>query len=175
MAQQQQQAGVAGPGAQPNLEALRDNAQIQHLREQIGQNPALLQFLIQQVASQNPAMAQMLAENPQALLQLLGNDDGDGDGDDAQVPIPPGAQVVSVTEEERAAIQRVNIFHHSWASLCPKYHCSWKHWGFLDRKQQKHILLVTRMKSSQPTFCLTVFTMTVQMNQITICLSFFAV
>jgi len=107
LAQQQQQAGVSGPGAQPNLDALRDNAQIQHLREQIGQNPALLQFLIQQVASQNPSMAQMLAENPQALLQLLGNDDGDGDGDDAQVPIPPGAQVVSVTEEERAAIQRL--------------------------------------------------------------------
>jgi len=101
LAQQQQQAG---PGSQPNLEALRDNPQIQHLREQIVQNPALLQYLVQQLASQNPSIAQMLAENPEALLQHLGietNDDGDGN------PIPPGAQVVSVTEEERAAIQRL--------------------------------------------------------------------
>lgn len=106
LAQQQQQASVSGPGtAQPSLEGLRDNPQIQHLREQIVQNPALLQFLIQQLASQNPAIAQMLAENPEALLQHLGIEPGDGNGDGTT--IPPGAQVVSVTEEERAAIQRL--------------------------------------------------------------------
>jgi len=105
LAQQQQQAGVSGPGAQPNLEALGDNPQIQHLREQITQNPALLQYLIQQLGSQNPSIAQMLAENPEAVLQHLGIEPGDGDGDGT--PIPPGAQVVSVTEEERAAIQRL--------------------------------------------------------------------
>ncbi|KAF8813588.1 UV excision repair protein Rad23 [Phlegmacium glaucopus] len=109
LAQQQQQAGVSGPGAQPNLETLRDNPQIQQLREQIVQNPALLQFLIQQLASQNPMIAQILAENPEALLQHLGieHSDGDGDGDGDGTPIPPGATVVSVTEEERAAIQRL--------------------------------------------------------------------
>ena len=111
MAQQQQQAGVSGPGAQPSLEALRDNPQIQHLREQITQNPALLQYLIQQLGSQNPSIAQMLAENPEAVLQHLGIEPGDGDGDGT--PIPPGAQVVSVTEEERAAIQRVGIIYQS--------------------------------------------------------------
>ena len=105
MAQAQQQAGVPGPGPQPNLDALRDNSQIQQLREQIAQNPALLQYLIQQLGNQNPSMAQMLADNPEALLQHLGDDDGN--------PIPPGAQVVSVTEEERAAIQRASIIYHS--------------------------------------------------------------
>ena len=114
MAQQQQQAGVSGPGPQPNQlnpEALRDNSQIQQLREQIAQNPALLQYLIQQLGSQNPSMAQMLADNPEALLQHLGieHDVVDSDGN----PIPPGAQVVSVTEEERAAIQRASIIYHS--------------------------------------------------------------
>jgi UV excision repair protein RAD23 len=112
LAQQQQQAGVSVPGPQPNLEALRDNSQIQQLREQIAQNPALLQYLIQQLGSQNPSMAQMLAENPEALLQQLGiehDDVADSDGN----PIPPGAQVVSVTEEERAAIQRASIIYHS--------------------------------------------------------------
>lgn len=106
MAQQQQQAGVSGPGAQPSLEAPRDNNQIQQLREQIAQNPALLQFLIQQLASQDPTLAQTLAQNPEALLRHLGIEQQvDSDG----TPIPPGAQVVSVTEEERAAIQRVSI------------------------------------------------------------------
>jgi UV excision repair protein RAD23 len=111
LAQQQQQAGVSGPGPQPNLEALRGNSQIQQLREQIAQNPALLQYLIQQLGSQNSSMAQMLADNPEAVLQRLGieHDDADSDGN----PIPPGAQVVSVTEEERAAIQRASIFYHS--------------------------------------------------------------
>ncbi|KDR75954.1 hypothetical protein GALMADRAFT_248770 [Galerina marginata CBS 339.88] len=117
LAQQQQQAGAgaagtgvvsgapsAGHGGHLNLEALRDNPQIQQLRQQMAQNPALIQPLIQQLASQNPAIAQMIAQNPEALFQLLGIelDDGDEGG-----PVPPGAHVVSVTEEERAAIQRL--------------------------------------------------------------------
>ena len=57
-------------------------------------------------------MAQMLADNPEELLQHLGGVEhgvADSDGN----PIPPGAQVVSVTEEERAAIQRASIIYHS--------------------------------------------------------------
>jgi UV excision repair protein RAD23 len=55
-------------------------------------------------------MAQMLADNPEALLQHLGIEhDVDRDNN----PIPPGAQVVSVTEEERAAIERVSVIYHS--------------------------------------------------------------
>ncbi|KAF8906592.1 hypothetical protein CPB84DRAFT_1835100 [Gymnopilus junonius] len=113
LAQQQQQTGsgvatggptAGGHGGHLNLEALRDNPQIQQLREQVAQNPALIQPLIQQLASQNPAMAQMVAQNPEALFQLLGIGLEEGD-DGAQ--IPPGAHVVSVTEEERAAIQRL--------------------------------------------------------------------
>jgi len=111
--QQQQQAGGAvpppgvsagaGPGGQLNLEALRDNPQIQQLRQQMAQNPALIQPLIQQLAMQNPAIAQMIAQNPEALFQLLGIELDDEEGGQ----LPPGAQVISVTEEERAAIQRV--------------------------------------------------------------------
>jgi UV excision repair protein RAD23 len=114
LAQQQHQAGGGAPatggaaggahGAHLNLEALRDNPQIQQLRQQMAQNPALIQPLIQQLASQNPAIAQMIAQNPEALFQLLGIelDESEEGG-----PVPPGAHVVSVTEEERAAIQRL--------------------------------------------------------------------
>jgi len=65
-------------------------------------NPELIQPLVQQLASQNPVIAQILAQNPEALLQILGTDE-DVEGDH----VPPGAHVVHVTEEERAAIQRV--------------------------------------------------------------------
>jgi len=105
LAQQQQQAGVSGPGPQANP-APRDNFQIQQLREQIESNPDLLPFLVQQLASQNPSMAQMFAENPEALMQhLVGVEHDVADSDNNS--IPPGAQVVSVTEEERAAIERL--------------------------------------------------------------------
>lgn len=60
----------------------------------------MAQPLIQQLAMQNPAMAQMLAQNPDALAQLLGVEL------DEEVQ-PPGTHVVSVTVEERAAIERV--------------------------------------------------------------------
>ena len=112
--QQQQQAGGAvpppgvpagaGAGGQLNLEALRDNPQIQQLRQQMAQNPAMIQPLIQQLAMQNPAIAQMIAQNPEALFQLLGIELDEEEGGE----LPPGAQVISVTEEERAAIQRVS-------------------------------------------------------------------
>lgn len=51
---------------------------------------------------QNPAMAQMLAQNPDALAQLLGVE--------LDEEVPPGTHVVSVTVEERAAIERVCDF-----------------------------------------------------------------
>lgn len=46
-------------------------------------------------------MARLIGQNPDQFLQLL-SEDADGDA-----PLPPGAQEISVTEEERAAIERV--------------------------------------------------------------------
>ncbi|KAJ7287611.1 hypothetical protein C8J57DRAFT_1284415 [Mycena rebaudengoi] len=108
--QQQQQGGAAmggaPPGAQLDLAALQNNPQIQQLRQMMAQNPALIQPLIQQLGAQNPALMQMMEQNPAAVMQLFGVDGGDFDeGEDG--PVPPGAHVVSVTEEERAAIQRL--------------------------------------------------------------------
>ncbi|KAJ7703274.1 hypothetical protein B0H17DRAFT_1194472 [Mycena rosella] len=116
LAQQQQQqqqqagagAGAAGgaPGAHLDLAALQNNPQIQQLRELMVQNPALIQPLIQQLGAQNPALMQMIEQNPAAVARLFGVDGADfEEGEDG--PVPPGAHVVSVTEEERAAIQRL--------------------------------------------------------------------
>lgn len=85
-----------------------NNPQVQQLRELIAQNPALAQPLIQQLAASNPQLAQLFANNPDALMQLLGGEGGDF-GDD-EGGIPPGANVIHITEEEQAAIQRVRMF-----------------------------------------------------------------
>lgn len=113
LAQQQQAAqggGAAGAGAAAGRglgglggQGLGDPAQLQQLRELVQQNPALIQPIVQQLAQSNPQIAQLIQQNPEALLQLLGGMAGE-DGDDA---IPPGAQVVQVTPEEQAAIQRL--------------------------------------------------------------------
>jgi len=77
----------------------------------MAQNPTLIQPLLQQLAASNPALAQAFAQNPDALLQLLGNENGEfpgGQGEDGE-NLPPGTHIVNVTEEERAAIERVSV------------------------------------------------------------------
>ncbi|EIW62868.1 UV excision repair protein Rad23 [Trametes versicolor FP-101664 SS1] len=94
---------AGGPGGTAALAALANHPQIQHLREIMAQNPALIQPVIQEIAAQNPQLAQLFAQNPEALAQILGGDLGD----EEEGGIPPGAQVIQVTEEERAAIERL--------------------------------------------------------------------
>ncbi|KAF8348060.1 hypothetical protein F5887DRAFT_1071718 [Amanita rubescens] len=106
LAQQQQQQPQQHPSGASNsvpldLSILRDNPQIQQLRDLVHQNPALLQPLIQQIASSNPALAQLFAQDPGALFQLL------GDSEQEDVESVPQGTVLSVTEEERAAIERL--------------------------------------------------------------------
>jgi UV excision repair protein RAD23 len=112
LAQQQQQPtpsvapGLGGLGATPaapGLDALRADPRLNAIRELASQNPALLQPVLQQIMQNNPQLAQTLASNPDELLNHLLNA-----GDDDE-PIPPGAQVVNVTAEERAAIERVSF------------------------------------------------------------------
>jgi UV excision repair protein RAD23 len=66
----------------------------------VQQQPQMLEPIIQQVGAGNPQLAQLIGQNQQEFLQLLSEDLDD----DA---IPPGAQTISVTEEERDAIERV--------------------------------------------------------------------
>ena len=63
----------------------------------------MLEPILQQVGAGNPQLAQLIGENPDQFLQLLSEDTGD------DIPLPPGAQEISVTEEERDAIERVSL------------------------------------------------------------------
>lgn len=103
--------GATLPGAegrqQPtNLDFLRNNPQFQQLRQLVHQQPQMLEPILQQVGAGNPQLAQMITSNPEQFLQLLAEDD---EGDAA---LPPGAQTISVTEEEREAIERVSQTPH---------------------------------------------------------------
>lgn len=64
--------------------------------------PRMLEPILQQVGAGNPGLAQLIGQNPEQFLQLLSEDA------DEDAPLPPGAQAISVTEEEREAIERVS-------------------------------------------------------------------
>lgn len=97
------QGGGQGGGNTANLDFLRNNPQFQQLRQVVQQQPAMLEPILQQVAAGNPQLAQIITQNPDQFMQLLAEDADD----DAEMP--PGAQSIPVTEEEREAIERVRL------------------------------------------------------------------
>jgi UV excision repair protein RAD23 len=106
--------GGSGSGLGPaEIERLRNNPMFQQIRDLVGSNPQLLQPMIQQLAAASPGLAQQLASNPELLISLLGGsaEGAEGEGEEwqegAQGAVPPGAQVINVTPEEREAIARL--------------------------------------------------------------------
>lgn len=64
-------ATAGGQGQAMNLEYLRQSPQFQQLRQLVQQQPAMLEPILQQVAENNPQLAQMISLNPDQFLQLL--------------------------------------------------------------------------------------------------------
>ncbi|KAL7422330.1 UV excision repair protein rad23 [Cryptotrichosporon argae] len=91
--------GGAGGGMPPG--------QLDRIREAVQQNPAVIQPLLQQIAAQNPDLARMINENPQALYDLLGaGDDYDDEGEGMYGGGPPVMEV-NLTQDEAAAVERL--------------------------------------------------------------------
>lgn len=88
-------------GEAGNLDFLRTNPQFQQLRQIVQTQPRMLEPILQQVGAGNPQLAALIGQHPDQFLQLLA-EDTEGD-----TPLPPGAQEISVTEEERSAIERL--------------------------------------------------------------------
>jgi UV excision repair protein RAD23 len=97
--------GRGGRGGEPlgNLDFLRNNPHFQQLRQLVQQQPHMLEPILQQVAAGNPQIAAMIGQNSEQFLQLLSEDLGE----DEEGQLPPGTQAISVTEEERDAIERL--------------------------------------------------------------------
>nr|POF17584.1 uv excision repair protein rhp23 [Quercus suber] len=94
--------GGQGAGAGGNaLDFLRNNPQFQQLRQVVQQQPQMLEPILQQVAAGNPQLAQAITQNQEQFMQLLAEDLDD------DAAMPPGTQQISVTEEEREAIERL--------------------------------------------------------------------
>jgi len=104
--QQQRQQNTAGFGGGGGGIPQLSPAQLANMRQVMSQNPAMTQALIQQIAASNPALLQQLGANPEQVIADVLQSAGDGQEDD-EGPVPPGAHVVSVTLEERAAIERL--------------------------------------------------------------------
>jgi UV excision repair protein RAD23 len=83
------------------LEFLRTNPQFQQIRQVVQQNPGMLEPLLQQLSAGNPEIAHAIASNPEQFLELLSEENDD------DVPLPPNAQQIEVTAEERDAIERL--------------------------------------------------------------------
>ncbi|KAI5210568.1 UV excision repair protein Rad23 [Aureobasidium subglaciale] len=83
------------------LDFLRNNPQFQQLRQLVQAQPQMLEPILQQVAAGNPQIAQLIGQNPEAFMSLLAEDVDD------DAALPAGAQAISVTEEEREAIERL--------------------------------------------------------------------
>lgn len=98
--------GAGGPDAE-SLNAIANSPQIQRIRQAVQENPALIQPLLQQIAASNPALAQVINQNPQALYDLLGLSDDDLEGGEDY----GGQQVMQVdlTHDEAAAVERVGF------------------------------------------------------------------
>lgn len=79
------------------------------MRQIMAQNPEMTQALIQQIAATNPALLQQLGSNPERVIAEILQSAAEEGEDDEEGFVPPGAHVLSVTAEERAAIERVRI------------------------------------------------------------------
>ncbi|KAJ5220740.1 UV excision repair protein (RadW) [Penicillium citrinum] len=95
-------ARSGGSEALANLDFLRSNPHFQQLRQLVQQQPHMLEPILQQVAAGNPQIAQIIGQNSEQFLQLLSEE-----GDEEDAALPPGTQAISVTEEERDAIERL--------------------------------------------------------------------
>ncbi|KAI9183686.1 UV excision repair protein rad23 [Blastocladiella emersonii ATCC 22665] len=125
LAQQQAAAATpAGPaaaaGAAPDMASMfgaggGGGAQFEQLRQMVQANPQLLQPLLQTLTQANPQLAALVQANPEAFMQMLmggAGEGGEGSDDEMMVdmdgnPIPAGATTIAVTEEEKAAIDRL--------------------------------------------------------------------
>ncbi|PNY13264.1 DNA repair protein rad23-3-like [Trifolium pratense] len=98
--------GAAGAGS---LDFLRNSQQFQALRAMVQANPQILQPMLQELGKQNPQLMRLIRDHQADFLRLINEPMEGGEGNllgqmAAGLPQP---QSVTVTPEEREAIERV--------------------------------------------------------------------
>ncbi|XP_057508756.1 ubiquitin receptor RAD23c-like isoform X1 [Actinidia eriantha] len=97
-------SNVAGAGT---LDFLRNSPQFQALRAMVQANPQILQPMLQELGKQNPQLVRLIQEHQADFLQLI-NEPGEGGEGNILGELAAGMpQAVTVTAEEREAIERL--------------------------------------------------------------------
>ncbi|KAL6838591.1 hypothetical protein ACP4OV_031548 [Aristida adscensionis] len=107
-------SGGANPGAGAGagagaLDALRQLPQFQALLALVQANPQILQPMLQELGKQNPQVLRLIQENQAEFLRLVNEspDSGAGGGNMLSQLAAAMPQALTVTPEEREAIQRL--------------------------------------------------------------------
>ncbi|KAK6927955.1 Ubiquitin-associated domain, partial [Dillenia turbinata] len=103
-----------------SLEFLRNSQQFQALRAMVQANPQILQPMLQELGKQNPHLMRLIQEHQADFLRLI-NEPVEGEGDllgqlNAAMP-----QAVTVTPEEREAIERLEAMGFDRATVLEVY------------------------------------------------------
>ncbi|KAJ1370726.1 hypothetical protein KIN20_032521 [Parelaphostrongylus tenuis] len=110
----EEEESESGEGTASQLEALRQLPQMDELRNLVRSNPEILPSLIQQIASVNPELMEVIQNNQEEFLRILNAAPGSGttqvSGETGAAPNAnpyTGRHVIDLTEQEAAAIQRI--------------------------------------------------------------------
>ncbi|CAN6449670.1 unnamed protein product [Victoria cruziana] len=98
--------GTTGAGG-GSLDFLRNNPQFLALRSMVQANPQILQPMLQELSKQNPQLLRLIQEHQAEFLQLINEPLEGSEGDIFELLEQDMPQSISVTPEEREAIERL--------------------------------------------------------------------
>ncbi|XP_074287370.1 ubiquitin receptor RAD23d-like [Silene latifolia] len=108
----------AGAGS---LDFLRNSQQFQALRAMVQANPQILQPMLQELGKQNPHVMRLIQEHQEDFLRLMNEPVEGGEGNAAAQLASAMPPTLSVTPEEREAIERLEAMGFRRATVLQVY------------------------------------------------------
>ncbi|XP_075514778.1 ubiquitin receptor RAD23d-like isoform X2 [Primulina tabacum] len=102
------------------LDFLRNSPQFQSLRALVQANPQILQPMLQELGKQNPQLVRMIQEHQADFLRLI-NEPVEGEGNILEQMAEAMPQAITVTPEEREAIERLEAMGFDRALVLEVY------------------------------------------------------
>ncbi|KAK6931492.1 Ubiquitin-associated domain [Dillenia turbinata] len=114
-------SGLPSMGSDPasanTLDFLRNSQQFQALRQMVQANPQILQPMLQELGKQNPHLMRLMQEHQADFLRLINEPVEGGEGDLLGRLASAMPQTVTVTPEEREAIERLEAMGFDRATV----------------------------------------------------------
>ncbi|WVY97692.1 hypothetical protein V8G54_029843 [Vigna mungo] len=111
-------SGAAGAGS---LDFLRNSQQFQALRAMVQANPQILQPMLQELGKQNPHLMRLIRDHQADFLRLINEPVEGGEGNILGQLAGGMPQAVTVTPEERQAIERLEAMGFDRAIVLEVY------------------------------------------------------